>query len=41
MKHVLCLMKYYLDPAEGPPFPKFDYQMQALRNLGHRVSFLG
>ena len=41
MKHVLCLMKYYLDPAEGPPFPKFDYQMQALKNLGHRVSFLG
>lgn len=41
MNSVLCLMKYHLDPLEGPPFPKFDYQMEALRNLGWEVSFLG
>ncbi len=41
MKSVLCLMKYYLDPHESPPFPKFDYQMQALKNLGYSVYFLG
>ncbi len=34
-------MKYFLDPEEGPPFPKFDYQMEAMRNLGWEVSFLG
>jgi glycosyltransferase involved in cell wall biosynthesis len=34
-------MKYYLDPNENPPFPKFDYQMQALKNLGYSVYFLG
>ncbi len=34
-------MKYYLDPKEQPPFPKFDYQMEALTALGWDVSFLG
>lgn len=41
MKNIFFLMKYYLDPEESPPFPKFDYQMQALTNLGYRVWFLG
>lgn len=41
MKNIFFLMKYYLDPNESPPFPKFDYQMQALANLGYRISFLG
>ena len=34
-------MKYYLDPKEKPPFPKFDYQMDALRALGYDVYYLG
>lgn len=41
MKQIFCLMKYYLDPEESPPFPKFDYQMEALRNLGHTVWYMG
>jgi len=41
MNSVLCLMKYHLDPQEAPPFPKFDYQMEALKNLGWDVAFLG
>ena len=41
MKNILCLMKYYLNPDEAPPFPKFDYQMEALRNLGYNVWFMG
>ena len=41
MNSVLCLMKYHLDPQEAPPFPKFDYQMEALEHLGWEVSFLG
>lgn len=40
METVLLIMKYYsrLDPHA--PFPKFDYQIQALESMGKKVSYL-
>ncbi|MBN3554004.1 glycosyltransferase family 4 protein [Fictibacillus nanhaiensis] len=40
MKNIFLLMKYYLDP-QTKPFPKFDYQISALRSMGYNVYFLG
>lgn len=34
-------MKYYIDPKESNPFPKFDHQISALESMGFDVYYLG
>jgi glycosyltransferase involved in cell wall biosynthesis len=41
MKSIFLLMKYYIDPEEHTPFPKFNYQIKALESMGYKVYYLG
>lgn len=34
-------MKYYLNTTEETPFPKFDYQINTLEEMGYQVYYLG
>lgn len=41
MEKVFLLMKYYLESDGKMAFPKFDYQISALKSMGFSVYFLG